>query len=93
MPPESFLDGLFTSKTDVWAFGVLLWEIFSMGYIPYSGRENHEVSECWGNRKEMIASNSLSFILANFMQLFEGDAPCGGRRPAGPANWNSHRSL
>ncbi|KAI3422090.1 hypothetical protein GPALN_012624 [Globodera pallida] len=43
MPPESFLDGLFTSKTDVWAFGVLLWEIFSLGYIPYSGRENHEV--------------------------------------------------
>ncbi|KAL3083152.1 hypothetical protein niasHS_010954 [Heterodera schachtii] len=43
MPPESFLDGLFTTKTDVWAFGVLLWEIFSLGYIPYSGRENHEV--------------------------------------------------
>ncbi|KAL7073377.1 hypothetical protein ACQ4LE_007649 [Meloidogyne hapla] len=43
MPPESFLDGLFTSKTDVWAYGVLLWEIFSLGYIPYPGRDNLEV--------------------------------------------------
>lgn len=43
MPPEAFLDGIFTTKTDIWAFGVLLWEMFSMGYIPYSGRENHEV--------------------------------------------------
>ncbi|KAL3228831.1 hypothetical protein MRX96_023733 [Rhipicephalus microplus] len=44
MPPEAFLDGMFTSKTDVWSFGVLLWEVMSMGYMPYPGRGNQE---CW----------------------------------------------
>ncbi|XP_017761306.1 PREDICTED: leukocyte tyrosine kinase receptor isoform X2 [Eufriesea mexicana] len=43
MPPESFLDGIFTTKTDVWAFGVLLWEIMSFGYIPYTGCTNRQV--------------------------------------------------
>jgi serine/threonine protein kinase len=45
MPPEAFLDGIFTSKTDTWAFGVLLWEIFSLGYTPYPGRQNQEVMQ------------------------------------------------
>ncbi|XP_019886426.2 ALK tyrosine kinase receptor isoform X2 [Ooceraea biroi] len=43
MPPESFLDGIFTSKTDVWSFGILLWEIMSFGYMPYTGCTNREV--------------------------------------------------
>ncbi|XP_008585798.1 PREDICTED: leukocyte tyrosine kinase receptor [Galeopterus variegatus] len=43
MPPEAFLEGIFTSKTDSWSFGVLLWEIFSLGYMPYPGRANQEV--------------------------------------------------
>ncbi|XP_064600723.1 ALK tyrosine kinase receptor-like [Liolophura sinensis] len=45
MPPEAFMDGIFTSKTDVWSFGVLLWEVFSMGLMPYPGRSNQDVME------------------------------------------------
>lgn len=43
MPPEAFLDGIFTSATDVWSFGILLWEIMSMGYVPYTGHTNDQV--------------------------------------------------
>uniref|UniRef100_A0A8C8ANA9 Tyrosine-protein kinase receptor n=1 Tax=Otus sunia TaxID=257818 RepID=A0A8C8ANA9_9STRI len=45
MPPEAFLEGIFTSKTDTWSFGVLLWEIFSLGYMPYPCKTNQEVLE------------------------------------------------
>ncbi|XP_027028683.2 leukocyte tyrosine kinase receptor isoform X1 [Tachysurus fulvidraco] len=45
MPPEAFLEGIFTCKTDTWSFGVLLWELFSLGYMPYPCRTNQEVLE------------------------------------------------
>ncbi len=43
MAPESLIDGVFTSQSDVWAFGVLLWEILSMGAKPYPTMSNSEV--------------------------------------------------
>lgn len=45
MPPEAFLDGVFTSKTDIWSFGVLLWEVFSLGLMPYTGLPNRDVMQ------------------------------------------------
>ncbi|XP_062620819.1 protein sevenless-like isoform X2 [Saccostrea cucullata] len=35
MSPESMLNGRFSSKTDIWAFGVLMWEIYTGAQLPY----------------------------------------------------------
>ena len=43
MSPESVKYGRFTSQSDVWAYGVVLWEIFSYGKQPYYGHANEEV--------------------------------------------------
>uniref|UniRef100_A0A8C5JQ84 Tyrosine-protein kinase receptor n=1 Tax=Junco hyemalis TaxID=40217 RepID=A0A8C5JQ84_JUNHY len=43
MAPESLIDGVFTSRSDVWAFGVLVWETLTLGQQPYPGFSNTEV--------------------------------------------------
>merc|ERR1719295_2087667 len=45
MSAESMLYGKFTAESDVWSYGVLLWEIYSFGLQPYYGYSNQEVIE------------------------------------------------
>ena len=43
MPIESILYNRFTKESDVWSFGVVLWEIFSFALQPYYGMTHDEV--------------------------------------------------
>ena len=45
MSPESLADGIFTPMSDVWSYGVLLYEIITFGSFPFQGLSNSQVIE------------------------------------------------
>uniref|UniRef100_A0A8C9Y9N0 Tyrosine-protein kinase n=1 Tax=Sander lucioperca TaxID=283035 RepID=A0A8C9Y9N0_SANLU len=43
--PEALNYGRYTKESDVWSFGVLLWETFSMGMTPYTSMTNQQTRD------------------------------------------------
>ena len=43
MAPESLVDGIFTPQTDIWSYGILLYEMITFGSFPYQGLSNKQV--------------------------------------------------
>uniref|UniRef100_A0A3Q1H0X1 Tyrosine-protein kinase n=1 Tax=Anabas testudineus TaxID=64144 RepID=A0A3Q1H0X1_ANATE len=44
-PPEVLLYCKFSSKSDIWAYGVLMWEVYTLGRLPYDRLNNTEIVE------------------------------------------------
>ncbi|KAK6014933.1 hypothetical protein OSTOST_19673 [Ostertagia ostertagi] len=42
MAPETIISEKFTFQNDVWAYGVVLWELTTRGLTPYSGKKSFE---------------------------------------------------
>ena len=51
MSPEAIFDSIYTTESDVWSFGILLWEIVTLGDTPY---KNLSVEE--------LGRNSMNFL-------------------------------
>ncbi|KAM4599675.1 inactive tyrosine-protein kinase 7 [Fundulus diaphanus] len=45
LPTESVFEDDYSTKSDVWAFGVLMWEVFSLGEMPHGKLSDDEVLE------------------------------------------------
>ncbi|KAK3589102.1 hypothetical protein CHS0354_017444 [Potamilus streckersoni] len=67
MSPESLWDGLFTYKSDVWSYGVLLYEIVTFGSFPYQGLSNSQVLEYVKSRGRLTLPRYMSDELASFI--------------------------
>ena len=67
MAPESLTYGKFTSDSDVWSYGVVLWEIFTFGKIPYYLSSNKEVLEDVSLGKHLDPPEGCSDVIKKLM--------------------------
>ncbi|XP_078374592.1 ephrin type-A receptor 4-like isoform X1 [Oculina patagonica] len=44
MPPESLFYGESSSMSDIWSYGIVMWEVFTIGESPYPGFKHREVA-------------------------------------------------
>ncbi|XP_036201808.1 tyrosine-protein kinase receptor UFO isoform X3 [Myotis myotis] len=76
---ESLADRVYTSKSDVWSFGVTMWEIATRGQTPYPGVENSEIYDYLrqGNRLKQPVDclDGLYALMSQCWELNPQDRP------------------
>ncbi|XP_018798451.1 PREDICTED: vascular endothelial growth factor receptor 1 isoform X5 [Bactrocera latifrons] len=65
---ESLSDHIFSTYTDVWSFGIVLWEFFSLAKVPYPGMDPNQslylkIKDGYRMEKPPYANNELYDIM------------------------------
>eukprot|EP00794_Sanderia_malayensis_P007685 gene7685-8522_t len=77
MSPESLLLSSYSSASDVWSFGVVMWEVFSYGLQPHFGYSNQEVIERIQTRHHLPCPDGCPTTLFSIMKdCWVEDAAC-----------------
>ncbi|XP_068687446.1 uncharacterized protein [Montipora foliosa] len=64
---EAVMYGRYTTKSDVWSFGVVLYEIFTIGGSPYPQKSGRKVMELLGEGYRMPKPNHVAEMLYQLM--------------------------
>ncbi|XP_072214950.1 tyrosine-protein kinase SYK isoform X2 [Excalfactoria chinensis] len=67
--PECMNFYKFSSKSDVWSFGVLMWEAFSYGQKPYKGMKGGEVAQMIEGGERMERPEACPVEVYDLMKL------------------------
>ncbi len=57
MAPESIRDKVYTTHSDVWSFGIVMWEIASLGQEPYHALSPVDAARCIFQKKKLDIPN------------------------------------
>ncbi|XP_005154904.1 muscle, skeletal receptor tyrosine-protein kinase isoform X5 [Melopsittacus undulatus] len=87
MPPESIFYNRYTTESDVWAYGVVLWEIFSYGMQPYYGMAHEEVIYFVRDGNVLSCPDNCPLELYNLMRL------CWSKLPSDRPGFASIRRI
>eukprot|EP00053_Salpingoeca_punica_P019556 m.199323 g.199323 ORF g.199323 m.199323 type:complete len:543 (+) comp17681_c1_seq2:184-1812(+) len=77
--PEVFASGKFNSQSDVWSYGILLWETFSLGETPYASKTNavvrDEVIKGFRMRMPVSTPDSVAALVAKCWEANPANRP------------------
>lgn len=68
MSPESISHSSFSTASDVWSYGVLLWEVFSYGSRPYFGLSNFQAMERICDFECLVLPEGCPIAIFNIME-------------------------
>ncbi len=97
MPPEAILYAKFTTQSDVWSFGVVMWEIFSFGIQPYFSMTNEEVVQHVRDGNVMSCPEDcpqeLSDLMIDCWAMNPSERPTATELHTGLQRWTPNLSV
>eukprot|EP00050_Salpingoeca_kvevrii_P004430 m.253185 g.253185 ORF g.253185 m.253185 type:complete len:1762 (+) comp10996_c0_seq6:72-5357(+) len=80
MAPEALLDRVFTTASDVWSFGIVMWEILTLGNAPYPTITNQGLLDELKNgyRMEMpplFCTNAVYQVMLKCWEYYPSERP------------------
>ena len=97
MPPESIMYAKFTVQSDIWSFGVVLWEVFSFGVQPYYSLSNEEVVQHVRDGNVMTrpegCPQEIYDLMLDCWAMSAEDRPTAGEIHSGLMRWSPDLSA